>query len=51
MLLLFKKFVFRLLAKVNKNIMPSLYNKDISNLKSFEKLILAYRYWVTKNSL
>ena len=42
---------FKILAKVNKLLIPSLYKKDISKLKSFEKVILGYRYWVTKNSL
>ncbi len=46
-----KKLVFKILAKINKVILPSLYNKDITNLKSYQKLLLAYRYWVTKNSL
>ena len=42
---------FKILAKVNKLIAPSLYKKDISKLKSYEKVILGFRYWVTKNSL
>ena len=42
---------FKILAKVNKLLIPSLYKKDISKLKSYEKVILGYRYWVTKNSL
>ena len=45
------KYYFKILAKVNKLIIPSLYKKDIGNLKSYEKVILGYRYWVTKNSL
>ena len=39
------------MAKINKIIMPKLFNKEIIKLKSYEKLILGYRYWVTKNSL
>jgi hypothetical protein len=46
-----RKFFFKILAKVNKLIIPSLYFKDIGKLKSYEKVILGYRYWVTKNSL
>ena len=51
MLLFQKKYIFRSLAVVNKLIMPKLYKKDIAKLKNYEKIILGYRYWVTKNSL
>ena len=51
MLLFQKKYFFRSLAVVNKLIMPKLYKKDIAKLKNYEKIILGYRYWVTKNSL
>ena len=50
-ILINRKLFFKILAKVNKLIIPSLYKKDIGNLKSYEKVILGYRYWVTKNSL
>ena len=50
-ILINRKLFFKILAKVNKLIMPSLYKKDIGKLKSYEKVILGYRYWVTKNSL
>ena len=46
-----KKVFFKILAKLNKLIMPSLYKKDISKLKAYEKVILVYRYWITKKSL
>ena len=46
-----RNYYFKILAKVNKLIIPSLYKKDIGKLKSYEKVILGYRYWVTKNSL
>ena len=46
-----KKFIFKALAKMNKIVMPSLISKDLSRLKSYEKFILFFRYWVTKNSL
>jgi len=36
---------------MSKLIMPKLYKKDITKLKNYEKVILSYRYWVTKNSL
>jgi len=51
MMLFQKKYIFRSLAVMNKLIMPKLYKKDITKLKNYEKGILGYRYWVTKNSL
>jgi len=51
MMLFQKKYIFRSLAVINKLIMPKLYKKDITKLKNHEKVILGYRYWVTKNSL
>jgi len=46
-----KKILFQFLAKLNKLLLPSLYKKDMKKLKKVEMLIIAYRYWVTKNSL
>ena len=51
MLLFQKKYIFRGLAVMNKLIIPKLFKKDITKLKNYEKVILGYRYWVTKNSL
>lgn len=45
------KYFFRLLAKINKLCMPSLREEDLSKLNNYEKALLSYRYWVTKNSL
>ena len=50
-ILINRKLFFKILAKVNTLILPSLYKRDIGKLKSYEKVILGYRYWVTKNSL
>ena len=49
--LLKNKIVFRFIAKVNKLILPNLYKKDMGKLKKWEMLIVAYRYWVTKNAI
>lgn len=46
-----KKNIFKALAIINTLIMPKLYKKEITKLKHYEKIILGYRYWVTKNSL
>ena len=51
MMLFQKKYIFRSLAVMNKLIMPKLHKKNITKLKNYEKVILGYRYWVTKNSL
>jgi len=51
MMLFQKKYIFRSLAVMNKLIIPKLYKKDLAKLKNYEKIILGYRYWVTKNSL
>jgi len=45
------KKLFKILAKINKILLPSMINKDISKLNTYQKIIIAYRYWITKNSL
>lgn len=45
------KIIFKLLARINKWILPSYIYKDPATLRKIDKLIIAYRYWVTKNSL
>lgn len=45
--------MFKFLAKLNKAILPS-YTKeelDLAKATKFQKAIIAYRYWVTINSL
>jgi hypothetical protein len=46
-----EKKIFKMLAQLNKWIMPRISRKDISRLSKTDKLIVAYRYWVTKNAL
>ena len=50
-LLIIKRRLCKVLAKVNKLILPSMLDKDLNKLKMFDKLVISYRYWVTKNSL
>ena len=47
------KNLFKILAKINKLILPSLSKRgvNINKLNKRQKLLLGYRYWVTKNSL
>ncbi len=46
-----KKTIFRLLARLNKLLLPKLWDKDLLRLTKTQKLIVAWRYWVTKNAL
>jgi len=46
-----KRSLFKLLAKVNKLILPSFAHKDLTKLSKLEKALVGYRYWVTINSL
>ncbi|WP_026976250.1 hypothetical protein [Flavobacterium tegetincola] len=45
--------MFKLLAKLNKLLLPN-YTKeglDLAKASKFQKAIIAYKYWVTTNSL
>jgi hypothetical protein len=46
-----KKQLFKILARLNKSLMPRFSQKDITRLSKVEKALVAYRYWVTINSL
>jgi hypothetical protein len=46
-----KKTFFKLLAKVNKLILPRYSKKDITRLSKIDKALVAYRYWVTTHAL
>lgn len=43
--------LFRLLAKINKAILPSYKDKDLTKLSLTDKAIVGWRIWVTKNAL
>jgi hypothetical protein len=45
------KTLFRLLARLNKALLPKLWDKDLLRLSKTQKLLVAWRYWVTKNAL
>ena len=47
------KIVFKLLAKLNKILLPSLTKKGLDPIKAskFQLLLIGWRYYVTKNSL
>lgn len=46
-----KRSFFRILAAMNRAVLPKLWNKDLQRLSKAQKLLVAYRYWVTRNAL
>lgn len=48
-----RKKLFKILAKVNKAIMPSFTKRrlDLSKASKWQMMIFGYRLWVTKNAL
>jgi hypothetical protein len=48
-----KNQLFKLLAKINKVILPSFTKKglDMAKAKKWQMAIIGWRYFVTKNSL
>lgn len=46
-----KKNLFKLLAQLNKLILPRYSKRDINKLSKIDKALVAYRYWVTLHAL
>jgi hypothetical protein len=46
-----RKQLFRLLARLNRALLPTLWRKDLMRLSKLQKLIVAWRYYVTRNAL
>lgn len=46
-----RKRIFRLLATLNRAILPKQWHRNLLRLSMPRKLLAAYRYWVTKNAL
>ncbi|MCC6576530.1 MAG: hypothetical protein IT228_04225 [Flavobacteriales bacterium] len=46
-----RRTAFRLLARLNKAVLPKLWDKDLARLTKPQKLLVAWRYWVTRNAL
>lgn len=46
-----KKSAFKLLARINKIILPRYSKTDITRLSTLAKAIVAYRYWVLIQAL
>lgn len=47
----FRKRAFRLLATINKNVLPKQWQRDLARLSKPRLALAAYRYWVTRNAL
>jgi hypothetical protein len=46
-----KSRFFKVLARINKVILPRFSQRDIGRLSKLDRALVAFRYWVTKNSL
>lgn len=46
-----KRKVFQLLSKMNKILLPRISKKNLNRLSKVDKAVVAFRYWVTINSL
>ena len=46
-----QKRVFKILARINKLILPRYSKRDLAKLSKIEKALVAYRYWVTTHAL
>ncbi len=42
---------FRLLARLNRLLLPKLWDKDLTRLTKFQKAIVAWRFFVTSRAL
>jgi hypothetical protein len=45
------KSLFRFLSKINKVILPRYSKRDVTKLSKIDKVLVAYRYWVTTHLL
>ena len=46
------KIIFQILSKLNTMILPKIAGKkDLFKLSNFDKLLIGYRYWVTRKYL
>ncbi len=46
-----KKSLFKFLAGINRAILPRVGKFNLNKLSTFQKAIIAYKYWVTTNAL
>jgi len=48
---MFRKNIFKLLARINKVVLPRYSKRDLTKLSNIDKALVAYRYWVTTHAL
>ena len=46
-----KKSIFKILARLNQLFLPRVSKADLNKLTFFQKLLVAWRYWITVNAL
>ncbi len=46
-----KKSIYKILARINKVILPRYSQRDVTKLSKVDKALVAFRYWVTINAL
>ena len=48
-----KKSIFKTLSKINRKVLPSYSKKrlDLAKATKFQKALIGWKTWVTKNSL
>ncbi|MBX7129532.1 MAG: SsrA-binding protein [Flavobacteriales bacterium] len=46
-----RRSIFRIMARLNRLVLPKMWDKDLLRLSKAQKLLVAYRYWVTRNAL
>ncbi len=46
-----RKRIFRILAAINRKVLPKQRHLDLTRLSTPRMALAAYRYWVTRNAL
>jgi hypothetical protein len=46
-----RKMTFRILAQINRIVLPRYSKRDLNKLSKIDKALVAWRYWVTLNAL
>ena len=46
-----RKRAFRLLAAINRKVLPKQWHRDLTRLSKPRLALAAYRFWVTRNAL
>ena len=47
----FRKRAFRLLAAINRKVLPKQWDRDLAHLSKVRLALAGYRFWVTRNAL